>query len=106
MMHTMSSTDMVFGPTEDGGYYLLAMKKIWGELFTGLPWSSEELLAASVARAEDLHLGAAFLPVWYDIDTGADLKRPELLHEKCTAVNTRAFLISGHQPDSRPPSDR
>ena len=98
-------TDMVFGPTEDGGYYLLAMKKIWGELFAGLPWSSEELLAASVARAEDLRLGTTFLPVWHDIDTGADLKRPELLDEQCPAINTRAFLISGHRPDSRPLSD-
>jgi rSAM/selenodomain-associated transferase 1 len=99
-------TDVVFGPAEDGGYYLLAMKEVWGELFTGLPWSSDRLLAASIARAKNLHLGASFLPVWHDIDTEADLKRPELLEEKCTAVNTREFLISGHRPDNRPPSDK
>jgi len=98
-------TDVVFGPAGDGGYYLLAMKRVWEGLFTGLPWSSAGLLTASICRAENLRLGAAFLPEWHDIDTGADLKRPELLDEKCPAVNTRAFLTSGHRLDSQPPSD-
>jgi rSAM/selenodomain-associated transferase 1 len=99
-------TDVVFGPAEDGGYYLLALKRVWQELFSGLPWSSSELLVASIARAKDLCLGASLLPEWHDIDTEADLKRPELLNERSTAISTRAFLISRHQPDSRHPSDR
>ena len=99
-------TDVVFGPAEDGGYYLMALKRVWQELFARLPWSSSGLLAASVERAKKLQMGASFLPVWHDIDTAADLKRPELLNEKCTAINTREFLISGHQPGSRHFSDR
>lgn len=98
-------TDVVFGPAGDGGYYLLAMKMVWEELFRGLPWSSAELLAASVETAKDLCLGASFLPVWHDIDTEADLHRAELLDEKNLANKTRAFLISEHQPDSRHSSD-
>lgn len=94
-------TDVVFGPAEDGGYYLMAMKKIWDELFIGLPWSSDRLLAASVERARDRCLGASFLPHWYDIDSEADLLRPELVDEKNRAVKTREFLMSGLQPDSR-----
>lgn len=89
-------TDVVFGPAEDGGYYLLGLKRVWEELFTGLPWSSGELLAASIEQAKDLYLGASLLPSWYDIDTEADLKRPELLDEKSPAVKTREFIISGH----------
>lgn len=85
-------TDLVFGPAEDGGYYLLAMKRVWEELFTGLPWSSDKLLAKSVERAKDLCLGTAFLPEWYDIDKEADLKRLELLDEQSRAVKTREFL--------------
>lgn len=99
-------TDLVFGPAEDGGYYLVALKRVWGELFSGLPWSSSGLLTASIERAKGLHLGVSLLPVWYDIDTAADLKRPGLLHENNPAVRTRAFLISGHEPDSRHSSDR
>lgn len=91
-------TDVVFGPAEDGGYYLLAMKRVWDELFTGLPWSSEHLLSASVETAKDSCLGASFLPKWHDIDTVADLGRPELLDEKSPAKRTREFLstISNH----------
>jgi hypothetical protein len=98
-------TDVVFGPAGDGGYYLLAMKRVWEELFRGLPWSSAELLAASVEMARVLCLGASFLPVWHDIDTEADLHRAELLDEKNPAHKTRSFLISVHQPDSRHSSD-
>lgn len=98
--------DVVFGPAEDGGYYLLGLKRVWGELFRGLPWSSRELLAASIERAKALSLGVSLLPSWHDIDTEADLKRAALLDKKSPARNTREFLISGLQPDSRPLSDR
>ena len=83
---------MVFGPADDGGYYLLAMKRVWEELFMDIPWSSAAVLAVSVAKAKDSHLGVALLPPWYDIDTAADLERPELLDENCPAVRTGAFL--------------
>lgn len=98
-------TDVVFGPAEDGGYYLLAMKRVWGELFMKLPWSSEKLLAASVEAAKDACLGASFLAMWYDIDTATDLYRQELLETKSTAAHTRKFLTSILQPGSLPLSD-
>jgi len=94
-------SDVIFGPAEDGGYYLLGLKRVWEELFSGLPWSRSELLAASIARAMNLCLGISLLPAWYDIDSESDLKRQTLLDEKNLAVKTREFLISGHQPDSR-----
>lgn len=99
-------TDVVLGPADDGGYYLLGLKRVWEELFRGLPWSSRELLAASIERAKNLSLGVSLLPSWYDIDTEADLKRATLLDKKCPARNTREFLISRLQPDNRPLSDR
>lgn len=98
-------TDVVFGPAEDGGYYLLALKRVWEELFRGLPWSSDGLLAASVATAQELCLGVSYVPIWHDIDSAADLERAELLDEKGTAINTRAFLTSRQPPDSRHLSD-
>lgn len=65
--------DVVFGPAEDGGYYLLAMGRLRRELFTDLPWSKPELLQASLERAGQMGLEAALLPQWYDLDTCADL---------------------------------
>ena len=66
-------TDAVFGPSRDGGYYLLGMRKIWPQLFSGIPWSSADVLAQSLAAARDSGLTAALLPEWQDIDTVEDL---------------------------------
>lgn len=65
--------DGVFGPAEDGGYYLLAMGRMWRELFAGLPWSSGDLLNASLERGRGAGMRVSLLPEWYDMDTSADL---------------------------------
>jgi len=85
-------TDVVFGPAADGGYYLLALKRVWDELFIDIPWSSAAVLAASTEKAKDAHLGVALLPPWYDLDTPADLERPELLDGSSAAARTGEFL--------------
>jgi uncharacterized protein len=82
----------VFGPSEDGGYYLLAMKRLHGELFRNIPWSSGQVLRLSMDRAEKAGLGAALLPLWYDVDTAADLKRLGLVAEQSNAPLTREFI--------------
>jgi len=67
--------DAVFGPADDGGYYLLAMSCLRRELFSGLPWSSGELLETSLGRAREAGIRTALLPQWYDLDTCDDLVR-------------------------------
>ncbi len=67
-------TDVVFGPCRDGGYYLLGMRQVWPGLFTGISWSSADVLEQSLAAALDSGLTAALLPEWQDIDTVEDLK--------------------------------
>jgi rSAM/selenodomain-associated transferase 1 len=86
-------TELVFGPAEDGGYYLVAMKRLWPELFTGIGWSSATVLQESLDIARDSFLGTALLPKWYDIDLPEDLHKWELLDESCRAVRTRNFLF-------------
>lgn len=66
--------DTVFGPSRDGGYYLLGMRKIWPQLFRNIPWSSADVLEQSLAAARDSGLTAALLPEWQDIDTAEDLQ--------------------------------
>jgi uncharacterized protein len=104
-------TDVVFGPAADGGYYLLALKRVWDELFINIPWSSAAVLAASAEKAKDAHLGVALLPLWYDLDIPADLERPALLDGSTTAVRTGEFLrrtllpVTGESPpDSHSPA--
>ncbi|MGJ8638872.1 MAG: TIGR04282 family arsenosugar biosynthesis glycosyltransferase [Opitutaceae bacterium] len=67
--------DIVFGPTEDGGYYLIGMKAPHTEVFEGIPWSSSVTLKASINKADELGLEIAQLETLYDVDTEAEWKR-------------------------------
>jgi rSAM/selenodomain-associated transferase 1 len=67
--------DLVFGPSEDGGYYLVGSKELFSEIFTGIKWSTPEVLERSIAKAEVMNLQIALLPEWYDVDTERDIKR-------------------------------
>jgi rSAM/selenodomain-associated transferase 1 len=87
-----SSQDVLLGPAEDGGYYLVAMKQLHEELFRDIPWSSDKVLCSTLARASAAGLEIELLPVWYDIDTPEDLRRPELRAEQSPAIRTREFL--------------
>ena len=67
--------DLVLGPTEDGGYYLLGLRAPRRGLFEEMPWSSPSVLSRTLDRARRLGLRVACLPTWFDVDTGADLDR-------------------------------
>ncbi len=84
--------DAVFGPAEDGGYYLVAMGKLHASLFRDVPWSGDEVLATSLARANEAGVTISLLPAWHDVDTPRDLERPELLNAANGATRTRRFL--------------
>jgi uncharacterized protein len=68
-------TDLVLGPSEDGGYYLIGLRARRPELFEGIAWSTPAVLPETIRRARDLGLGMAWLPRWFDVDTGSDLRR-------------------------------
>ncbi len=66
-------TEVVLGPSRDGGYYLLGMQQMWPQLFTKISWSSPEVLEQSLAAAHTAGATVALLPEWQDIDTFQDL---------------------------------
>lgn len=70
-----SDTDIVYGPAEDGGYYLLGMKQLWSPLFENMQWSSPGVMEETLQRINSLGLNSLSLPPWYDIDTYDDLLR-------------------------------
>lgn len=65
--------DLVFGPALDGGYYLIALRRFVPEIFMGINWGTAEVLAQSVAIAQNLNLAIAYLPPLADIDRPEDL---------------------------------
>jgi len=67
--------DVVFGPSEDGGYYLIALRAPLMELFRDIPWSTRNTLKASLDRATGLKLKVGMLEALYDIDEVTELER-------------------------------
>jgi len=65
--------DLVLGPATDGGYYLIGLRRPIPELFREIAWSTEVVLAQTIAIAEQWGLKTALLPTLSDIDTPADL---------------------------------
>jgi hypothetical protein len=74
--------DVVLGPSEDGGYYLIGLKQPHPDLFREIAWSTDRVTAETLAKAEAMGLEAVQLPSWYDVDTAAELDR--LLAELAT----------------------
>lgn len=67
--------DVVLGPTEDGGYYLIGLRDAHRELFDEMPWSTPQVLTETLRRAEAQHLHAVCVEPWFDVDTPDDLRR-------------------------------
>jgi len=70
---------VVLGPSDDGGYYLIGLKKLHRPLFEGIDWSTERVLEQTIQRAREIDLAVHLLPAWYDVDDRATLHR--LCHE-------------------------
>jgi len=87
-----NQADVTFGPAEDGGYYLLGMKRLWERLFEDVPWSSPQVLETSRERARELGLYSVLLPPWYDLDTIGDLRQLAKASGQ-GAPRTRAALL-------------
>ena len=61
------------GPTEDGGYYLLALRGECPRLFAGIAWSTGAVFTQTMERAREAGLEVRVLPVLRDVDTEEDL---------------------------------
>ncbi|QXE90398.1 TIGR04282 family arsenosugar biosynthesis glycosyltransferase [Geomonas subterranea] len=86
--------EAVFGPAEDGGYYLVGVRDGYGTLFQDIPWSSGTVLESSLRQAEASGLTAALLTSWHDVDSWEDLLRSSLLEPSNRAPRTRAFIAA------------
>jgi len=67
--------DAVLGPAEDGGYYLLGMRRLIPEVFEGIPWGGDQVFALTYQRLQELGLRCRLLPTLLDCDRPEDLLR-------------------------------
>lgn len=85
--------DAVFGPAEDGGYYLVGLSGETSCLFRDIPWSGPQVLSVSLERANEAGFSTALIHSWYDVDSYQDLLRPGLYEVRNAAPLTRKFLL-------------
>ena len=78
---------VALGPAADGGYYLIGMNRFAPEIFSGIPWSTGEVLSRTLERARLLGINTSLLPEWRDVDEADDL---EALEERLSPDATRA----------------
>lgn len=71
----LEACDAVYGPADDGGYYLVGLRHLNRALFEDIPWSTENVLSATRRALAREGLSAAFLQGHYDVDSAGDLRR-------------------------------
>jgi rSAM/selenodomain-associated transferase 1 len=77
----LNENDVVIGPADDGGYYLLGMKKMLPFLFENKPWSQPSLMEETLAdlnrqsTSQDIQYSYQLLETLSDIDTWEDYLR-------------------------------
>jgi len=89
-------TDVVLGPSADGGYYLIGLTRPQAQLFD-IPMSTPEVFRQTRECTQRLGLQLAILPENFDVDTAADLEKLHALLEADPAIparSTRAWLAS------------
>jgi rSAM/selenodomain-associated transferase 1 len=86
----LKSADVVIGPAEDGGYYLIGMKDLHEQVFEGIAWSTDKVFADTVCIIERLGLSYSTVTTLSDVDRIEDIIRHDnLLEVLCKEIGDR-----------------
>ncbi|MGA1791683.1 MAG: TIGR04282 family arsenosugar biosynthesis glycosyltransferase [bacterium] len=105
---SLDPSDMVIGPTCDGGYYLIGFgsDRFVPEIFEGITWGAhtvlKETLDICILKGKRIYA----LPEWQDVDTLSDLRELEKRNQNTpfSRSGTMAY-ISAHQHILREQND-
>jgi uncharacterized protein len=89
--------DVLLGPSDDGGYYLVATCARDPRIFRGIEWSTPRVFEQTRARCAELGLAVRTLSPSYDVDEPADLERlaADLALGRAHAPRTARLLARG-----------
>jgi rSAM/selenodomain-associated transferase 1 len=93
-----SGDRVVLGPADDGGYYLIGLKRAHPQLFEDIAWSTDSVLASTLDRAREIALETRLLPSWYDVDDARSLGR---LFQELFTTNCREMMPGYSAPHTR-----
>jgi len=74
-VNALQDHDIVLGPVEDGGYDLVAMRRLFSAIFAGVQWSSGKVLTQTLANIERQGDAVALLDTGFDVDFPEDVDR-------------------------------
>jgi rSAM/selenodomain-associated transferase 1 len=105
-----SPADVVLGPSEDGGYYLVGVSRTRSAaaleaLFEGVPWGTPEVLATTLAKVRAAGLCVALVAPWFDVDSPEDLARVCSDETPESAPRTRAWAAGSPGSARLPPAE-
>lgn len=69
----LEQSPLVLGPAGDGGYWLIGRRRATPQLFTGIDWGTDRVLAQTLRLAGKAGLATALLAERHDLDRPADL---------------------------------
>ena len=72
-LEVLNTSDVVFGPAEDGGYYHVGFSKFHDFVFQNKPWSQDNLLEETLSELKEKRVTFSTLETLNDIDTFEDL---------------------------------
>ena len=85
----LARADLVLGPAEDGGYYLIALRRFAAAIFEGVEWGGPTVLEQTRSAAARAGFSVALLEPFFDLDEWKDLQR---LKQLSGAPRTRRLL--------------
>jgi rSAM/selenodomain-associated transferase 1 len=91
----LDEADVVLGPADDGGYYLIAMRRPY-DVFSGIPMSTNVVTRMTMEMAQSQGLTVQLIESLFDIDELPDLLRLEqvLRANRSLAPATAAYLTT------------
>jgi rSAM/selenodomain-associated transferase 1 len=72
-LEQLHTCDLVLGPAIDGGYYLIGLQQPIPELFSNIPWGTDQVFSQTVDIAQKLNLATVYLSPLADVDRPEDL---------------------------------
>jgi len=88
------TNDLVAGPTDDGGYYLVGATAAHAGLFDPAPMGTKTALQSLLAHARAQGLTYRLTEEWFDVDVASDLSRlAEALRRDWSAAPRTAALL-------------
>ncbi len=88
----LNRADVVLGPTEDGGYFLVGTRRVIPEMFHGISWGSHRVFQQTLRALARRKIRVARLATGFDLDRPADLAR---IRRRLARITTEAPALAG-----------